>query len=47
MASVSNEEPKVGGITHSLKHLTPALTSVLLTLQVATGGREGNQESVE
>jgi hypothetical protein len=24
----------------------PALTSVLLMLQVATGGREGNQESV-
>jgi hypothetical protein len=25
MASVSKEEPKVGGITHSLKHLTPLL----------------------
>jgi hypothetical protein len=25
----------------------PALTSILLTLQVATSGREGNQESVE
>jgi hypothetical protein len=46
MASVSKEEPKVGGITHSLKRLTPTLMSVLLTLQVATNGREGNQESV-
>jgi hypothetical protein len=25
MASVSKEEPKVGGITHSLKRLTPLL----------------------
>jgi hypothetical protein len=46
MASVRKEEPKVGGITHSLKHLTPALISVLLTLPVATGGHEGNQKSV-
>jgi hypothetical protein len=46
VASNSKEEPKVGGITHSLKRLTPALTSVLLMLQVATGGHEGNQESV-
>jgi hypothetical protein len=45
MASVSKEEPKVGGITLSQASY-PALTSVLLTLQVATGGREGNQESV-
>jgi hypothetical protein len=43
---ISKEEPKIGGITHSLKRLTPAsypaLTSVLHTLQVATGGHEGN-----
>jgi hypothetical protein len=38
MASVSKEEPKVGGITHSQASY-PTLTSVLLTLQVAIGGR--------
>jgi hypothetical protein len=43
---VSKEEPKVGGITFSQASY-PALMSVLLTLQVATGGCEGNQESVE
>jgi hypothetical protein len=45
MASVSKEEPKVGGITHSQASY-PALTGVLLVLQVITGGHEGNQESV-
>jgi hypothetical protein len=45
MVSVSKEEPMVGGITHSQTSY-PALTSFLLTLQVTTGGREGNQESV-
>jgi hypothetical protein len=42
---ISKEEPKVGGITLSQASYL-ALISVLLTLQVATGGREGNQESV-
>jgi hypothetical protein len=42
---VSKEEPKVGGIT-LFQASYPAFTSVLLTLQMATGGHEGNQESV-
>jgi hypothetical protein len=45
MVSVSKEEPRAGGITLSQVSY-PTLTSVLLTLQVATGGREDNQESV-
>jgi hypothetical protein len=45
MASVSKEEPKVGGITLSQASY-PILMSVLLTLQVATSGHEANQESV-
>jgi hypothetical protein len=45
MASISKEKPKVRDITLSQASY-PALTSVLLTLQVATSGREGNQESV-
>jgi hypothetical protein len=45
MISVSKEEPRVGGITHSQASY-PTLTSVLLTLQVATGDCEGNQESM-
>jgi hypothetical protein len=45
MASVSKEEPKVRDITHSQASY-PTVTSVLLMLQVAIGGREGNQESV-
>jgi hypothetical protein len=45
MASVSKEEP--GWWYHILSQVSyPALMSVLLTLQVGTGGREGNPESM-
>jgi hypothetical protein len=35
-----------GGNTHTLSGVLPALTSVLLTLHVAIGGRYENQKSM-